>query len=183
GLDVVKSAIGRVNGTVEIRSEKGVGTEFQIRLPLTLAILPALMVVVSEQVLALPLPIVEEIVDFDARASSVLDGREVLSLRGEVLPLLDLERWVGPPAAGGEQRVKYAIVSSTGDSRAALLVDRLLGQEDVVIKSLGSRLRTLPGFAGATITGDGGIALIVDVGTLLASWSRVAVRAPARSAA
>ena len=182
GLDVVKSVIGRVNGTVEIRSEKGVGTEFQIRLPLTLAILPALMVVVSDQVLALPLPIVEEIVDFDSRALGVLDGREVLSLRGEVLPLLDLERWVGPPADGGP-RVKYAIIASTGVSRAALLVDKLLGQEDVVIKSLGSRLRTLPGFAGATITGDGGIALIVDVGTLLAAWSRVAVRAPARSAA
>ena len=132
--------------------------------------------------LAPPLPIVEEIVDFDSRALGVLDGREVLSLRGEVLPLLDLERWVGPPADGGP-RVKYAIIASTGVSRAALLVDKLLGQEDVVIKSLGSRLRTLPGFAGATITGDGGIALIVDVGTLLAAWSRVAVRAPARSAA
>ncbi|MFO7287592.1 MAG: chemotaxis protein CheA [Gammaproteobacteria bacterium] len=182
GLDVVKSVIGRVNGTVEIRSEKGVGTEFLIRLPLTLAILPALMVVVSDQVLALPLSIVEEILDFEARDASVLDGREVLSLRGEVLPLLDLERWVGPPASGG-RRVKYAVVTSTGVSRAVLLVDKLLGQEDVVIKSLGSKLRTLPGFAGATITGDGGIALIVDVGTLLAAWSRVAVHAPARSAA
>jgi len=182
GLDVVKSVIGRVNGTVEIRSEKGVGTEFLIRLPLTLAILPALMVVVSDQVLALPLPVVEEIVDFNARDSSVLDNREVLSLRGEVLPLLDLERWVGPPAAGG-RRVKYAVVASTGVSRAVLLVDKLLGQEDVVIKSLGSRLRALPGFAGATITGDGRIALIVDVGTLLGAWSRVAVYAPQRSAA
>ncbi|HEX6993001.1 MAG TPA: chemotaxis protein CheA [Gammaproteobacteria bacterium] len=182
GLDVVKSVIGRVNGTVEIRSEKGAGTEFQIRLPLTLAILPALMVVVSNQVLALPLPVVEEIADYDARDASVLDGREVLSLRGEVLPLLDLERWVGPPAGGG-RRVKYAVVATTGVSRAVLLVDKLLGQEDVVIKSLGSRLRTLPGFAGATITGDGRIALIIDVGTLLAAWSRVAIHAPQRSAA
>ena len=182
GLDVVKSVIGRVNGTVEIRSEKGVGTEFQIRLPLTLAILPALMLVVSDQVLALPLSIVEEIIDFDARDASVLDGREVLSLRGEVLPLLDLERWVGPPAVG-VHRTKYAVVVTAGVRRAVLLVDKLLGQEDVVIKPLGSRLKTLPGLAGATITGDGRIALIIDAGTLLASWTRVAVHVPQRSAA
>jgi len=182
GLDVVKSGIGRVNGTVEIRSEKGAGTEFQIRLPLTLAILPALMVVVSDQVLALPLSIVEEIADFDARDASVLDGREVLSLRGDVLPLLDLERWVGPPPGGGK-RTKYAVVVFAGGRRAVLLVEKLLGQEDVVIKSLGSRLKSLPGFAGATITGDGRIALIVDAGSLLEAWTRVAVCAPQRSAA
>lgn len=183
GLDVVKSAIGRVNGTVEIRSEKGGGTEFQIRLPLTLAILPALMVVVGGQVLALPLPIIEEITGFDPRDCSALDGREMLSRRGEVLPLLDLECWVGASSSADPEREKYSVIANTGTRRVALLVDKLLGQEDVVIKSLGTRLRALPGFAGATITGDGGIALIVDVGSLAAAWPQVATRAPARCAA
>ncbi|HEX6999667.1 MAG TPA: chemotaxis protein CheA [Gammaproteobacteria bacterium] len=182
GMDVVKSQIAQVNGSVEIHSEKGRGTRVVMRLPLTLAILPALMVVAADRCMALPLPVVEEIVDFAADDCSTMDGKEVLSLRGEVLPLIDLARWVGGPADAARGRM-FVVVANTGARRVGLLVHKLLGQEDVVIKSLGARLQGLPGLAGATITGDGGIALIVDVGTLFASWQGAAPFVPARSAA
>ncbi|HEY8519081.1 MAG TPA: chemotaxis protein CheA [Gammaproteobacteria bacterium] len=182
GMDVVKSQIARVNGSVELYSEKGRGTRVVMRLPLTLAILPALMVIAADRCLALPLPVVEEIVDFAADDCAVMDGKEVLSLRGEVLPLIDLARWVRGPAEAARGRM-FVVVANTGARRVALLVHKLLGQEDVVIKSLGARLRGLPGLAGATITGDGGIALIVDVGTLFTSWQGAAPFVPARSAA
>src|SRR5690606_10927140 len=100
GLDVVKSHISRVNGSVDIRSDKGRGTQIVIRLPLTLAILPALLVVVGGQRFAVPLPIIEEILDFEPDDCSMMDGSEVLSLRGDVVPLLDLECWVGQGSGG-----------------------------------------------------------------------------------
>ncbi|MBN1237574.1 MAG: chemotaxis protein CheA, partial [Gammaproteobacteria bacterium] len=184
GLDVVKSQIARVNGSVDIESDKGRGTDIVIRLPLTLAILPALLVGVAGQRFAVPLPIIEEILDLEPRDCSYMDGSEVLSLRGDVLPLLDLERWVGSGRAetAASAGRRFVVVANTGRRTVALLVHELIGQEEVVIKSLGERLDGLPGFAGATITGDGGIALIVDVGSLFGEWPRLAVHASTRAA-
>ena len=174
GMDVVKTQVSSVNGTVEIRSERGKGSRVIIRLPLTLAIMPTLMVVVHERRFALPLSSVEEIINYDPAARSIMDGRVMLSRHGEVMPLLDLGCWVRGVAlpAGAPRSVVIALASGR---RVGLVVDRLIGQEEIVIKSLGARLDGLPGFAGATITGDGGIALIVDVASLHAHWRTLAV--------
>ena len=172
GMDVVRSQIARINGQVHLQSEIGRGSRVVIRLPLTLAILPTLMVVVDGRRFALPLPVVDEIIEFDPHERTVLDGQVVLSRRGEVLPLLDLYRWLKSGAQPPEDR--SVVIASAGDRRVGLVVDRLLGQEEVVIKSLGRRLESLPGFAGATITGDGDIALIIDVASLHAHWSVLA---------
>ncbi len=172
GMDVVRSQIARINGQVHLQSESGRGSRVVIRLPLTLAILPTLMVVVDGRRFALPLPVVDEIIEFDPHQRTVLDGQVVLSRRGEVLPLLDLYRWLktGTQPPEGQS----VVVATAGDCRVGLVVDRLLGQEEVVIKSLGRRLESLPGFAGATITGDGDIALIIDVASLHAHWATLA---------
>ncbi len=169
GMDVVRSQIARINGQVHLQSELGQGSRVVIRLPLTLAILPTLMVVVDGRGFALPLPVVDEIIDFYPQERTVLDGQVVLSRRGEVLPLLDLYQWLKTETAPPESR--SVVIATAGDRRVGLVVDRLLGQEEVVIKSLGRRLESLPGFAGATITGDGDIALIIDVASLHAHWS------------
>ncbi|MCC5869770.1 MAG: chemotaxis protein CheA [Gammaproteobacteria bacterium] len=168
GMDVVRSQIARINGQVHLQSESGGGSRVVIRLPLTLAILPTLMVVVDDRRFALPLPVVDEIIEFNRQERTVLDGQEVLSRRGEVLPLLDLYRWLKTDEPAPEDQ--SVVIATAGDRRVALVVDRLLGQEEVVIKSLGRRLEALPGFAGATITGDGDIALIIDVASLHAHW-------------
>lgn len=172
GMDVVRSQIARINGQVHLQSESGRGSRVVIRLPLTLAILPTLMVVVDGRRFALPLPVVDEIIEFDPHQRTVLDGQVVLSRRGEVLPLLDLYRWLKTGAQAPEGQ--SVVVAMAGDRRVGLVVDRLLGQEEVVIKSLGRRLESLPGFAGATITGDGDIALIIDVASLHAHWTALA---------
>ncbi len=168
GMDVVRSQITRINGTVQLQSEPGRGSRVIIRLPLTLAILPTLMVTVDERRFALPLPVVDEIIELDSGERTIMDGRSVLSRGGELLPLLDLYRWLKsenlPPIN------QSVLVTNAGDQRVGLIVDRLLGQEEVVIKPLGRRLAALPGFAGATITGDGDIALIIDVPSLYANW-------------
>jgi two-component system chemotaxis sensor kinase CheA len=172
GMDVVKSQITLANGTVQLQSESGLGSRVVIRIPLTLAILPTLMFVVDGRRFALPLPVVEEILDLAPADRTVMDEREVLSRRGEVMPLLDLYSWLkvdsAPPQTG-----QSVIVVSAGERRVALVVDGLLGQEKVVIKSLGQRLQALPGFAGATITGDGDIALIIDVASLYDNWCKL----------
>lgn len=168
GMDVVRTQITRINGTVALHSEAGRGSRVIIRLPLTLAILPTLMVTVDDRRFALPLPVIDEVIELDAGERTIMDGRSVLSRHGELLPLLDLYRWLRsqkPPPA-----MQSVLITNAGDRRVGLIVDRLLGQEEVVIKPLGRRLEDLPGFAGATITGDGDIALIIDVPSLYANW-------------
>jgi two-component system chemotaxis sensor kinase CheA len=168
GMDVVRSQIARINGTVHLSSEPGRGSHVVIRLPLTLAILPTLMVVVDGRRFAVPLPSIDEIVELEPARCSVMDGQLMFCREGDVLPLLDLYRWLRSTRQPPEGRA--VVVVSLGDRRIGLLVDRLLGQEEVVIKRLGHRLESLPGFAGATITGDGDIALIIDAASLHAHW-------------
>ena len=169
GMDVVKSSINALNGMVQIESRVGVGTTFRLRVPLTLAILPTLMVTVAERIYAVPLPSVFEVSALNPQKVRWLDRKPVLLLREESLRLIDLGRWVNPGQAddaflSGERHV---VVVRINDDRYGLIVNEVRGREEVVIKPLGALLKGLAGFAGATVTGDGGVALILDVASLV----------------
>ncbi len=167
GMDVVKSQIGRLNGQVEIDSVLGRGTIIRIKVPLTLAILPTLMVTVDRQRFALPLANVNEILKLDLTRSKIVDGQEVVLVRGHPLPLVYLRRRLLQDYGYPYEGEAHIVVVTIGSQLVGLVVDDLIGQEEVVIKPLGAVLHGLPGFAGATITGDGGIALILDVSRLI----------------
>ncbi|MGE3296892.1 MAG: chemotaxis protein CheA [Porticoccaceae bacterium] len=170
GMDVVKTRIDQLNGSIEIESVKGIGTRLSIKLPLTLAILPTLMVGVGKHIFALPLSAVSEIFQFADCSTTVVDNRRCVVVREKVIPLFDLRHWLArefgnDPIEGGEQ----VVIAHWGAQRIGLIANRVLGQEEVVIKPLGTLLRGLPGFAGATITGDGSVALILDIPSLVKS--------------
>lgn len=175
GLDVVKTRIAQLNGTVEIESQKGKGTRFMIKVPLTLAIIPTLMVMVGARTFALPLMNVHEIFDLDLSRTNTLDGQPTIMVRDHVLPLYYLNHWLLRDApvskAGG---CRHVVVVNFGIQRVGFVVDQLLGQEEVVIKPLGAALHGTPGLAGATITGDGRIAMILDVPGLMKAYARKA---------
>jgi two-component system chemotaxis sensor kinase CheA len=168
GMDVVKTRIEQLNGTIEIIAQKGRGTVVRIKVPLTLAILSTLMVVVGNQRFALPLSSVDEILDFDPKTTSVVDNQEVFLVRKKALAVFYLRQWLTDPGITMEaDRAAHVVVVHVGTQRVGLVVDHLIGQEEVVIKPLGAYLQGLPGFAGATITGDGRIALILDIVSLI----------------
>ena len=173
GMDVVRTKISSLNGSVEIDSELGRGSRILIRMPLTLAIMPALMVVVDGQIFALPLASVAEILDMDLTATNVVDGQLVVLVRDKAMPLFYLQHWLarGQPLRPMPQN-GHVVVAHIGNQRVGLVVDQLIGQEEAVIKPLGSRLQGTPGLAGATITGDGRIALILDLPTLIRHYAR-----------
>ncbi|HZE14834.1 MAG TPA: chemotaxis protein CheA, partial [Mycobacterium sp.] len=164
GMDVVKTRIAGLNGAIEIDSEPGRGTVIRIRLPLTLAIVPTLMVKIGGRPFAIPLSSIGEILDFDLDDTRQVDNREVIVVRGKALPLVRLGRWLAP---GVHEHTRdglgHVVVVYIGNKRVGYVVDELLGQEEVVIKPLGPGLRQVPGYAGATITGDGHLALILDL--------------------
>ena len=178
GMDVVRTAITRLNGAIAIDSKVGSGTRLEIRLPLTLAIFPTLLVTVAERRYALPLASVRELLELDDCRTRRIEGREVVMVRDETMPLHWLSDWFTPNRPRVEAHHGVVVDLGAGEL-AALVVDELLGQEDVVIKPLGSVLEGLPGFSGATITGDGNIALILDARSLVA---RHTGSAPAREA-
>ena len=172
GMDVVKSRIIQLNGSVEIDSQLGKGSRFLIKLPLTLAILPTLMVVLGNQTFALPLTSVNEIFDMDITKTNVVDGQEVVVVRGKALPLFYLRKWlVNGSASEMELESAHVVIVSTGNRHVGFVVDQLLGQEEVVIKPLGGMLHGTKGIAGATVTGDGKIALILDVAEMLSAYA------------
>jgi len=173
GMDVVKTRIGQLNGSVEIDSELGKGSRLTIRVPLTLAIMPTLMVKLGDQPFALPLGSVSEIFDLDAGRTSIVDGQLVIMVRDKALPLFYLREWlVNGSGESQEDTVKHVVVVHVGSQKVGFVVEQLVGQEEVVIKPLGAFLQGLAGFAGATITGDGRIALILDVPSLMKTYSR-----------
>lgn len=163
GMDVVQSRIRELNGRVTIQSKLGEGTRFLVRLPLTLAILPALLVRSAERVFALPLASVQEVLPFRPDALRWVEGREILDLRDAPLPLLFLRRWLGEASAGNTGHI---VLVQTGEGRVGLVVDQVRGREEVVIKPLPKAVRGLPGHVGATLTGDGKLAMILDVDAL-----------------
>ncbi len=172
GMDVVKNRIAQLNGTVEIDSRLGQGSEVRIKLPLTLAILPTLMVIVGGRRFAMPLSNVAEIFQMDTTRTNTVDGQLVVRMRGKAVPLYYLHHWLAPDADTSEaDRNGQVVMAHVGNQRVGFVVDQVLGQEEVVIKPLGALLHGLAGFAGATITGDGRIALILDVPSLLRAYA------------
>jgi len=168
GMDVVKTKINQLNGTVEINSVLGEGSRLEIKVPLTLAIMPTLMVMLEQQAFAFPLVSVNEIFHMDLTRTNVVDGQEVITVRDKAIPLFYLKEWLVPgcPARDNIESAHVVIVS-VGTQRVGFVVDQLIGQEEVVIKPLGKMLQGTPGMAGATITGDGTIAIILDVPSML----------------
>lgn len=169
GMDVVRTNLKRMNGTIQLDSTLGKGTTVLLRLPLTLAILPVLLVQVTDEVYALPLRSVLETSRLQADELHWVEGNEVLRLRGETLPLLRLGKMFASKLQAGEQAGQKVVVLAVGEKRVALLVDRLLGQESTVIKPLASYLHHCSSLAGATISGDGRVRLVLDPAGLLAS--------------
>ena len=172
GMDVVKTRITQVNGSIEIDSQLGVGTTIRISVPLTLAIMPTLMVVLGSQVFALPLVNVQEIINFERQQAREVDGRKTMVVRGKALPLFYLSRWLVNGVYEFTEPQGHVVVVRIGNQSVGLLVDDLIGQEEVVIKPLGALLHGIKGLSGATITGNGKIALILDLPGLLESYAR-----------
>jgi len=166
GMDVVRSNLKKMNGSVQLQSEVGAGTTVLLRLPLTLAILPVLLVRVREDVYALPLRSVIETARIERREVHKVEGGEILHLRDRTLPLLRLGRiFQQPEAPDGDDR---AVILGLGERRVALLVDQLLGQESTVIKPLSSLFHHIACLSGATISGDGRVRLVLDPAGILA---------------
>lgn len=171
GMDVVKTKISQLNGSINIYSAKGQGSKIVIKVPLTLAIMPTLMVMLGNQAFAFPLVNVNEIFHLDLSRTNVVDGQEVVIVRDKALPLFYLRRWLVSSAAHEEQHEGHVVILSVGTQRIGFVVDQLVGQEEVVIKPLGKMLQGTPGMSGATITGDGRIALILDVPSMLKRYA------------
>jgi two-component system chemotaxis sensor kinase CheA len=173
GMDVVKTKISQLNGSIEIQSTLGKGTRLNIKVPLTLAIMPTLMIMLDKQTFALPLVSVNEIFHMNLRKSHVVDGQECVAIRDQAVPIFHLKNWLVEGAEASDQEVEegHVVIVSVGTRRVGVVVDQLIGQEEVVIKPLGKMLQGTPGMAGATITGDGTIALILDVPSLLTHYS------------
>lgn len=166
GMDVVKTNIGRLGGIIDLESEANIGTKITVTLPITLAIVTALLVHVAGRLYALPLTAVSEAMILDKAAIRVVDGKEVQSLRGASLPLCYLRRLfriaqVEPPAK------EFVVVATIGSRRLGLVVDELLGQQNIVIKALGATLASVRGFSGATELGDQRLALVLDVASII----------------
>lgn len=174
GMDVVKTKISQLNGTIHIDSKLGEGTRLTIKVPLTLAILPTLMVQVGQQTFAFPLATVNEIFHLDLSNTNVVDGQLTVIVRDKAIPLFYLDQWLVRSGTTRERRqgVGHVVIIQQGTMQVGFVVDGLIGQEEVVIKPLGQMLQGTPGMAGATITSDGGIALILDVPALLKRYAR-----------
>lgn len=171
GMDVVKTKINQLNGTINIDSQLGKGTRLEIKVPLTLAILPTLMIVVGKQTFALPLGAVSEIINMDVSKTNTVDGQLTLIVRSKAIPLFFLGDWLTRTATINREK-GHVVVVQIGTQQVGFVVDALIGQEEVVIKPLDALLQGTPGMAGATITSDGGIALILDIPGLLKRYAR-----------
>ncbi len=172
GMDVVKTKITQLNGTLNIDSAPGEGSRIEIKVPLTLAIMPTLMVMLADQAFALPLVNVNEIFHLDLTQINVVDGQEVVVVREKALPLFHLKRWLVEGCVGELlPDTGHVVIVTVGTQRIGFIVDQLVGQEEVVIKPLGKMLLGTAGMAGATITGDGRIALILDIPSMLKHYA------------
>ncbi len=168
GMDVVKTKIETLGGSVNVESTEGSGTKVQLQLPLTVAIIQSLMVKVVDEVYAIPLTSVIRDVGIKASEIKTVEGQEVILLRGEVLPLLRLHRVLKSTADEEDKENLIVVVVEKMGNNVGLVVDELIGQQEVIIKTLDSKmLKNTKGFAGATILGDGSVALILDIATLI----------------
>ncbi len=170
GLDVVKRAIERLGGEIKVSSSPGRGTSFLLKIPLTLAIIQAMVIRVGSQMMAIPMSCVEETVRFPVSKVSNIEGFELISVRQDTLPLIRLNKIFKFPhdkAQPSNQRHIFAAIVKKGEYKVALAVDALMGQQEVVIKPLSDYLTEQPGFSGATLLADGSIALVLDVSAVL----------------
>ncbi|NMB25970.1 MAG: chemotaxis protein CheA [Firmicutes bacterium] len=166
GMDAVRAALDSMNGSVDVRSELGKGTTVALRLPLTLAIIRALLVRADSEICAIPIQSVRENLRVAPKAIKTIHGERVITLRNEVLPILDLPQLLGFETSEHQGDLPIIVVEA-GSAKAGLIIDELLGQQEVVIKSLSSMLGDIQGVAGATVLGDGTVALILDVSAVL----------------
>jgi two-component system chemotaxis sensor kinase CheA len=166
GMDVVKNNIANLSGIIDLTSERGKGTRFEITLPVTLAIIRALVVGVAGRTYAIPLNSVLEILTVAPYELRTIETREVLNLRGSTLPLVRLSRLfdLGAPVADG---LMYVVVVGLAQERLAVAVDALVGQQDIVVKPLGRALQGIRGIAGATDLGNRQTVLVLDVGAVI----------------
>ncbi len=173
GMDVVKTGITRLNGTISIDSELGKGTKILIKVPLTLAILPTLMVGIGNRPFAFPLSNVNEIISLDLNKTNTVDNQLTLIVRDKAIPMFYLQDWLCKDISDRHEYKEqgHVVIIQLGHQRIAFVVDTLIGQEEVVIKPLDEMLQGTPGMAGATITSDGHIALILDVPNLLRRYA------------
>ena len=165
GMDVVKTKIAALGGTVDLVSEEGKGSSFTIKLPLTLQIIQALLVRVGEETLAISLGFIDRVIDYKEDRIKSTNGKEVIIYRDKVIPLIRLNERLDIEVQESEK--KYVIIVNVGDKTVGLLVDSLLGQQEIVIKPLGKTLKGLSEYIGATILGNGVVTLILDVGGLV----------------
>ena len=163
GMDVVRTNIVKLKGSIEIQSEIGVGSTFKIKLPLTLAIIQGLLVQVQDETYAIPLSSVEEVVAVEPGLVKTINRREVINIRNQVHPILRLDEVVNLKNPDKELSNKYVVINAVGINRVGLVVDKLLGQQEIVIKSIGEYFGDVKGIAGSTILGDGRAIMILDV--------------------
>ncbi len=167
GLDVVKSKIESLSGEVEVKSKLGEGSTWTVRLPLTLAIIQALMVVVGNEKYAISLGSIQTLEDIPASDVKLVQNKEVIHLRGSVIPLIRLNKVLDVESADRDETNLIVVIVKKGDQQAGLVIDELIGQQEIVIKSLGRYIRQCKFISGATILGDGEIALILDANALI----------------
>ncbi len=163
GMDIVRANIQKLNGSISTETQRGKGTKFQVSMPLTLAIVPTMLVTVGENILAIPLVTVVETLRMSPEDIQTVNNRPVIVLRNRVLPLMSVADAFNLTSRSKDEGYQYAVVVSQGKLQIGLLVDRLLGQEEVVVKSLGALIGDVLGIASAAILGDGQVILIVDV--------------------
>ena len=175
GMDVVKTNIEKLNGIIDVESELGVGTVLKLKIPLTLAIIQSLLVGVQEEFYAIPLASVIETVRISQDEIYTVENKSVLRLRNEVLPLVRLADIFGVDSVFDNSEQAYVVVIGLAENKIGVIVDFLIGQEEVVIKSLGSYLKGTEGIAGATIRGDGRVTLIVDIAAMMQMAKNVKV--------
>ena len=168
GMDVVKTKIESLGGMVDVETKLGVGSKFKIRLPLTLAIIQALLVKVSDETYAIPLGSIDSTINLQAGDIKTVQNKEVILLRGQIIPIVRLANVLKVTAQSMEAMDElFVVIVHVGDQKAGIIVDTLIGQQEIVIKSLGKLLAGIKSIAGATILGNGQVALILDVGSLM----------------
>jgi chemosensory pili system protein ChpA (sensor histidine kinase/response regulator) len=179
GMDVVSMQLARINGRIEIRTEKGVGTKFQIKLPLTLAIAQALIVKVKDQEIAVPMHLVEETTRFSYKEIQRAAGEEMVGLRGTLLHLVKLNELFGMGKFPKKDETfrHPTLILGTAEKKLALMVEEITGREEIVVKSLGDYLKGVKLFSGATISGEGNVRLIINIASLFGDEAAISTRA------
>ena len=164
-MDVVKRHVDALRGTIEIDSHPGVGTDIHIRLPLTLAIIEGLQVDIDGDKFIFPLSLVEECVELKREDSESVNGRKLANVRGEIIPYIRLRDWFS--VKGERLDIEQIVITNMGGNRVGFVVDYVVGEHQTVIKSLGKVYRDIEGISGASILGDGTVALIMDVPVIM----------------